>query len=88
MGKGTMYIPKSTLGVTLRLLAAVWLIGWATYVTFWAESHTSSISHLVTGLGILLIPAGVAIGVAWGIDITRRVRAVRLESPDVSPRKG
>ena len=74
--------PIGTVVVTLRVLAVVWLIGWAVYVAFWAEDRVSSPGDLVIALGILLIPAAVAFTVAWAIEVVASIKADRRKSPD------
>jgi len=63
-----MQNPLPRLPDALRLLALLWLMGWALYVTVWGDGLSFTVRDLTTTLGTLLIPATLAFVVAAGLE--------------------
>ena len=55
--------------IALRWLAVSWPVGWALYVTLWADRPLSfEDGTMMASLAALLIPAALAYGLSWQLD--------------------
>lgn len=66
------------LATSLRCSSALWLVGWALYVSYGDDRLTNSTAGMGTALAGLLIPVAIAIAVSWALDryptLDRRMR--------------
>lgn len=53
---------------SLRWLGALWLVGWALYVTHQNEGRAASTEGMMFALAVLLIPVVVAYALSWALD--------------------
>lgn len=56
------------LAASLRWLGALWLVGWALYVSYGDGRLTNSTAGMGAALAGLLMPVGFAIAVSWALD--------------------
>lgn len=58
---------RHRLSASLNWFAAIWLVGWALYVTFWSKFALTT-EGTMNQVAVLLIPAALAFAASWALD--------------------